>query len=84
MAFKLDLSDTQEALLEHIMRICELSSKKEAIENALTLLGWAAMESAKGYSIASVDDERKRYNEITTPALQKARMKSLLAKLAHA
>jgi len=80
MAFNLDLSETQEALLKQVMSLCGLSSKKETVENALTLLGWAAMESAKGLSIASVDDERKQYREITTPALQNARMKAQLAR----
>jgi Arc/MetJ family transcription regulator len=80
MAFNLVLSETQEALLKQVMSLCGLTSKKDAVENAITLLGWAAMESAKGYSIASVDDERKQYREITTPALQNARMKAQLAK----
>jgi len=80
MAFNLDLSETQEALLKQVMSLCGLSSKKEAIENALTLLGWAAIESANGLSIASVDETRKQYREITTPALQNARMKAELAK----
>jgi hypothetical protein len=78
MAFNLVLSETQEALLKQVMSLCDLSSKKEAVENALTLLGWAAIESAKGHSIASVDEKRKSYQEITTPALQNARMKAKL------
>jgi hypothetical protein len=76
----LDLSDTQEALLKRVMQLCDLSQKKDAVENALLLLGWAAAESAKGLSIASVDDGRKLYREIQTPALNSARLKAELDK----
>jgi hypothetical protein len=72
----LDLSDTHEKLLERIMEICDLKQKKDAVENALLLLGWAATESAKGRSIASVDDARKVYREIQTPALTSANLKA--------
>ena len=76
----LDLSDTHELLLERIMKLCDLKQKKEAVENALLLLGWAAGETAKGLSIASVDEERKVYKEIQTPALASARLKAELKK----
>lgn len=72
----LDLSDTHEKLLERIMEICDLKQKKEVVENALLLLGWAAGESAKGRSIASFDEARKVYKEIQTPALSSARLKA--------
>jgi hypothetical protein len=72
----LDLSETHEILLERIMKLCDLKQKKEVVENALLLLGWAAAESAKGLSIASVDEERKLYREIQTPALSSARLKA--------
>jgi len=77
----LDLSDTQEALLKQVMELCDLSTKKDAVENALILLGWAAAESAKGRSIASVDEADKQYREIKTPALQGAHLKAELEKL---
>jgi hypothetical protein len=80
MSFNLDLSNAHEALIKQLQDMCELKTKKDVIENALTILGWAAAESTRGYSIASVDDEHKVYREIQMPALSAARMKAQLKK----
>jgi hypothetical protein len=80
MAFNLDLSPQHEALITHVMEMSALKSKKDVIENALTLMGWAVAASAKGLSIASVDDERKIYREIQTPALVNARLQAQIKK----
>jgi hypothetical protein len=72
----LDLSDTHDLLVRKLMDICDLKTKKDVVENALLLLGWAATDAAKGLSIASVDEERKVYREVQTPALQNAQMKA--------
>ena len=77
----LELSASHDALVEKLGEICDLRTKKDIVENALMLLGWAASEAAKGLSIAAVDEKRKLYREVTTPALQNARIKAeLLAK----
>jgi hypothetical protein len=70
-----ELSDTHAILLDRLMSLCDLN-KKEVVENALMLLGWATSEAAKGLSIASVDEKRKVYKEIQTPALQSARLRA--------
>jgi hypothetical protein len=70
-----ELSDTHAVLLERLMDLCDLK-KKEVIEDALMLLGWATSEAAKGFSIASVDEKRNVYKEIRTPALQSARLRA--------
>jgi hypothetical protein len=72
----LDLSDTNDLLVKKLMDICDLKTKKDVVENALLLLGWASTEAAKGLSIASVDEERKVYREVQTPALQNAQMRA--------
>lgn len=70
---QLDLSDTHDALIERIRETCDLRTKKDVVENALLLLGWAATEAAKGLSIAAIDEERKVCKQVHTPALEGAR-----------
>lgn len=69
---QLDLSDTSEALVEKIMELCDLKTKKDAVENALMLLGWAASNVSDGRIIAAVDEDQKVYKEINTTALEGA------------
>ena len=70
---QLDLSDTNVKLLDKLMVLCDLKTKKDVVENGLMLLGWAAEQSSKGLAIAAVDEDRKIYREVTTPALEGAR-----------
>jgi hypothetical protein len=78
--FNLTLTDTQDALIEDVKELCGLKTKTDVIENALMLLGWAAAEAAKGLSIAAVDEARKVYRGIQTPALQGAQLRARLSK----
>lgn len=70
---QLDLSETSDDLIEKLMPLCDLKTKKDVVENALMLLGWAATEASKGRSIAAVDEERSVYREISSPALEGAK-----------
>lgn len=74
---QLDLSGTQDELISELMSICDLQTKKDVVENALMLLGWAAAEAQNGHTIAAVDEENKIYKEIQTPALLGARRTGL-------
>ena len=74
---QLDLSDTQDELITELMAVCDLRTKKDVIENALMLLGWAATEVQRGLLIAAIDDTNKVYKEIETPALMGARRKGV-------
>lgn len=70
---QLDLSDTSDTLLDRLMPLCDLKTKKDVVENALMLLGWAASESSRGLSIAAINEDRQVYKEISTPALEGAK-----------
>ena len=70
---QVDLSDSHDMLIERLQELCDLTTKKDVIENALLLLGWAAGESSKGLSIAAIDEDRKVYKEVNTPALEGAK-----------
>jgi hypothetical protein len=68
-----ELSETHSRLLTKLMEECELPTKKATLENALTILGWAVKEIKNGRTIASVDEQEKRYRELTMPALEAVR-----------
>ncbi len=69
---QLELSDTYSKMIDRLIPMCDLRTKKDVIENALTLLGWAALEASKGRTIAAVDEQDKFYREFTTTALEGA------------
>lgn len=62
-------------LIETIQKLCKLESKSDVVEEALVLLGWAAVAASKGLAISAVDEENDRYKEVETRALQRARRK---------
>lgn len=70
---QLELSSTQDELIVELMSVCDLQTKKDVVENALMLLGWAATEAQNGHVVAAVDADNKIYKEIQTPALLGAR-----------
>jgi hypothetical protein len=70
---QLDLSDTYEALIEKLQPLCDLRTKKDVVENALLLLGWAATEASNGLAIAAVDEDRRIYREVHAAALEGAK-----------
>ena len=45
-------------------------TKKDIINNALTLLEWAIDEVKAGRSIASIDAQENRYKELVLPLLR--------------
>jgi len=84
---QLDLSETDNALITTLMEMCDLRTKKDVVENALMLLGWAAKEAQRGLMIAAVDEENKNYKEVQTPALlgaQRSGAQALRSKVAAA
>ncbi|MDJ0920576.1 MAG: hypothetical protein QNI84_05570 [Henriciella sp.] len=69
---QLELSDTYTQMIERLIPLCDLRTKKDVVENALTLLGWAAAEASKGRSIASIDDSEETVREFSSTALEGA------------
>lgn len=56
--------------LEHLMRRAKISTKKELLNNALTLFEWVLEEVEQGHAIASVDPKQEKYKEITMPVFR--------------
>jgi len=55
--------------LEGLTEETNIRTKKELINNALTLLEWAVKEKRLGHEIASIDEKENVYKELIMPAL---------------
>ena len=67
--FQFELEKSKAAELDALMKETGVTTKKELINNALTLLKWAVKETKRGHSIASIDEENSRYRELQMPIL---------------
>lgn len=70
--FQMEIS--QEGLndIEALVEKSGLSSKREFMNNAITLLKWAIRESEKGHKIFSYDEQKSLYRELQMPVLNEA------------
>lgn len=66
---QLDLPADQVRALEELMERAKISTKKDLINNALTLLEWAINEKSEGRTIASINEKNMSYKELVMPVL---------------
>ena len=64
-----ELTEEQLTELESLMQLSGTRTKKDLLNNALTLLEWALNEKKKGRIIASVDEKEQKYKELVMPIL---------------
>jgi hypothetical protein len=67
---QIELSTDKLRQLEDLMENTGLATKKDRVNNALTLLTWAVRETKIGRKIVSLDEQSKQYKEILLPALE--------------
>jgi hypothetical protein len=67
---QIELSTDKLRQLEDLMEDTGLATKKDLVNNALTLLTWAVRETKIGRKIVSLDEQSKQYKEILLPALE--------------
>ena len=70
--FQMEVSDKGLADIEAMVSKTQVSSKKEFMNNAITLLKWAINESEKGNKICSYDEKKDIYRELQMPILEHA------------
>ncbi len=66
---QLEMDESRLKVIEKLMQLTDLHTKKEFINNALTLFKWAIEERQHGRQIASVDAAGQAYRELRMPAL---------------
>ena len=60
--------------IESLMREARVSTKKEFVNAALTLLKWAIKERRAGRTIASVDEKKDSWKELEMPILSEVKV----------
>lgn len=55
--------------IDRLVEITGVATRKELLDNALTLLAWAVRETRKGRPIGSVNEEGKEFREVAMPCL---------------
>lgn len=66
---QLDLTAKQAERFDGLMESCDLGSRKELFNVAMSLFYWATQEAAKGRKIASYDSKTDHVETIVVPAL---------------
>jgi hypothetical protein len=64
-----DVRRAQLNIIEKLVEVCGLSSKKELFSNSMALMKWAVQETQKGRRIASYDPDRDEIEMVALPAL---------------
>jgi hypothetical protein len=64
---QIEVADEKLSQFEKLMERCSIRTKKDLINNALTLLEWAVGERERGNIIASVNEAEDRYKEVCLP-----------------
>jgi len=79
-----DISDDKVREIEALMEESGISTKKQYVEYAFTLLGWALDQARRGRLIASVDEETERYRELSMPPLENLRSRKSIVERSSA
>ena len=69
MKLEIDIPRENALILKEIMRKSGISSKKNLLNEALTLFEWAVNERSKGLEIASIDREKKEFFNLNMSVL---------------
>ena len=62
-----ELPEEKVAELENLMSTAKIATKKDLLNNALTVLEWIIQEKRAGRIIASLDERSKHYKELVMP-----------------
>lgn len=67
---QIDMPDHRIKALEQLMEDCGLATKKDVVNNALTLFQWAVDEKKHGNAIASLDRQKDVYRELSDARIE--------------
>jgi metal-responsive CopG/Arc/MetJ family transcriptional regulator len=70
---QLDMKDDLVKELDELMNETNIATRKELINNALTIFQWAVKVKRSGRIVASLDEESGAAKELVMPALENVR-----------
>ena len=68
---QIDLPEEAFQEVEQLMKKCGFRTKNELFDNLFSLFRWVVKQAEKGNSIASVNEDQKKYVELHMPFLDK-------------
>ena len=74
--WQIEMAPDQEAELKQLMAECRIRTKKDLINNALTIFLWAVEQRRAGRVVASLDESNMRYKELQMPTLNAVKQRS--------
>jgi len=72
--YQIDITPEMTAEMSKLIEVTGLPTKKELINNALTLFRWAVQQCAQGYQIASITEDGQVHRELQMPSLEHAQL----------
>jgi hypothetical protein len=75
MRVQMEISSDKQEEIERLMARCEIATKKELINNALTLFKWAVDKIGEGKVVAAIIEGEEIYQELQMPPLSRVREK---------
>jgi hypothetical protein len=70
MRLNFEMTPAQMDSLKALQTRTGASSMKDLVNNAISILEWAADETAKGNDVASISEDDESYRVMVTPLLQ--------------
>ena len=74
MRIQYELSDKENAEIELLMKDTGIKTKRDFINNAITLFEWAINERKIGHIVGSIDEKNNKYKEIIMPSMANIRV----------
>lgn len=62
-----EVSDEQNSRLEKLMHEGNISTKKDLMNNALTILEWVMKQRKDGFVVGKLDTEKDKFGELEMP-----------------
>lgn len=73
MRIQYELSDKENAEIENLMEETGIKTKRDFINNAITLFEWAIKERKSGLIVGAIDEKNNKYKELIMPSLSSIR-----------
>lgn len=74
---QVDMTKERLAGIDKLVTLTGMASRKELLDNALTLIAWAIRESRSGNAIVSMDLSNQTFRELAMPCLDFANQNEL-------
>jgi hypothetical protein len=69
----IELAPEKQQEIEDLLSECGFSDKKDLINNAITMLGWAVKSLKSGCKVGTIDEENRQYTELQMPFMLRLR-----------